>query len=252
MLKPPACSTNDATEEWVEFTGRLFKLFSNPAVLIALIVIVGVVSILLLRHKQHRAWITRLSLGLMLSIIGLSLVGNYLLIAFVPPDNSEAAQAVVVLGRGQDLRKARSAHGLSLVESGRAPLVFFSGKSDANRTVKALEAQGVASAILDGEACSRTTAENAKFTAQVLMERDIKKIILVTDAPHMLRAYLTFQKVGFQVIPQTTPFPSDYGRYRRQVLAVREVISFISYGLQGHYSKPALNRGNPGVRQPSV
>lgn len=237
MLKPPACSTNDATEEWVEFTGRLFKLFSNPAIVIALIVSIGIISIVVLRGKQHRYWLTRISLGFILLTISLSLVGNYLLISFVPADTGETAQAVVVLGRGQDLRKARAAHGLSLVENGRAPLVFFSGKSDANRTVKALEEEGIDSDILDGEACSRTTAENAKFTAQVLMERDITKIILVTDSLHLLRAYLTFKNVGFQVIPHPTPFPPGYSRYRRQVLALREVISFISYGLRGHYSQ---------------
>lgn len=237
MLQPPACSTNDATEEWVEFTGRLFKLFSNPAIIIALVVIFGVVALLLLRDKQHRAWLTRISLGCILAIISLSLVGNYLLISFVPADTGDTAQAIVVLGRGQDLRKARSVHGLALVESGRAPLVFFSGKSDANRTVETLVEQGIDPRILDGEACSRTTAENAKFTAQVLMERDITKIILVTDALHLLRAYLTFKNLGFQVIPHPTPFPPGYSRYRRQVLAVREVISFVSYGLQGHYSQ---------------
>ncbi|WP_215610266.1 YdcF family protein [Leptothoe spongobia] len=164
-------------------------------------------------------------------------MGRYLLISFVPIDTGEPTQAIVVLGRGKDLREARSALGVSLVKSGRAPLVFFSGKSDAPRIVKALEEQGVDTGILDGEACSRTTAENAKYTAQVLMERNIKKIILVTDIPHLLRAYLTFSGVGFQVIPHPTPFPASYSRYRRQILSLREVVSFISYGLQGYYSQ---------------
>ena len=239
MLKPPACSTNDATEEWVEFTGRLLKLFSNPAVVLALIAVVGFIFVILVRQRRYRSWVVRISLGLMLVTVIVSLAGRFLLVALVPADTGESADAIVVLGRGKDLRETRSDLGVSLVQAGRAPRVFFSGKSDAPRIVKALEEQGVNPAILEGEACSRTTAENAKYTAQVLMERDLNTIILVTDAPHLLRAYLTFRGVGFQVIPHATPFPPSYGRYRRQVLLLREVVSLISYGLQGHYWLPS-------------
>jgi uncharacterized SAM-binding protein YcdF (DUF218 family) len=57
---------------------------------------------------------------------------------------------------------------------------------------------------------SRTTYENAKFTAKFLKQNDIRKIALVTHALHMPRAKSAFEYFDIQVIPAPTAF---YGRH---------------------------------------
>jgi uncharacterized SAM-binding protein YcdF (DUF218 family) len=65
---------------------------------------------------------------------------------------------------------------------------------------------GVTEEALWYETESRNTYENALFTRQILAEKDIDRIILVTSAMHMPRAVALFEKQGFEVIPA----PADY------------------------------------------
>jgi len=61
--------------------------------------------------------------------------------------------------------------------------------------------QGVADSDLLLEDRSRSTYENARNTAVLLRERGIEKIVLVTDASHMLRAERCFLAQGIEVYP---------------------------------------------------
>jgi len=63
---------------------------------------------------------------------------------------------------------------------------------------------------------SRTTYENAKYTAKFLKQNDIKKIALVTHAWHMPRAIAAFKHFDIQVVPAPTAF---YGRHLTMDLA---------------------------------
>jgi uncharacterized SAM-binding protein YcdF (DUF218 family) len=45
------------------------------------------------------------------------------------------------------------------------------------------------------------TRQNAKRTAPLLKERGIERIVLITDACHMLRAERCFRAQGFEVTP---------------------------------------------------
>ena len=51
---------------------------------------------------------------------------------------------------------------------------------------------------------SRSTFENAKFSAEILFPLGRKKILLVTHSYHMPRAVKMFQQAGFEVIPAPT------------------------------------------------
>jgi uncharacterized SAM-binding protein YcdF (DUF218 family) len=53
---------------------------------------------------------------------------------------------------------------------------------------------------------SVNTYENALFSKDILEEKGIKKIILVTSASHMRRSVALFEQQGFEVIPA----PTDY------------------------------------------
>ena len=56
------------------------------------------------------------------------------------------------------------------------------------------------------EGRSRTTWENAQFSAQVLLPQGIKRVVLVTHAGHMPRAVWSFRKAGFEVVPAPVGF----------------------------------------------
>jgi uncharacterized SAM-binding protein YcdF (DUF218 family) len=70
----------------------------------------------------------------------------------------------------------------------------------------ALVKEGVPAAMILSEQHSRTTHENALYSAQMLRSMGINRIILVTDAYHMLRAEKSFQKQGLQVVPAACGF----------------------------------------------
>jgi uncharacterized SAM-binding protein YcdF (DUF218 family) len=50
------------------------------------------------------------------------------------------------------------------------------------------------------EGLSRTTWENATFSAEILQKEGIKRVLLVTQAWHMPRARGCFEQVGVQVL----------------------------------------------------
>jgi uncharacterized SAM-binding protein YcdF (DUF218 family) len=51
------------------------------------------------------------------------------------------------------------------------------------------------------ESSSRTTYENAVDSARLLKDRDIHRVVLVTDAAHLRRAVACFRKQGLDVVP---------------------------------------------------
>ncbi|RJG12109.1 YdcF family protein [Pseudomonas cavernicola] len=56
------------------------------------------------------------------------------------------------------------------------------------------------------EGLSRTTWENASYSADMLREAGIKRVVLVTQAGHMPRSRWSFERVGFTVIPAPVGF----------------------------------------------
>jgi uncharacterized SAM-binding protein YcdF (DUF218 family) len=60
---------------------------------------------------------------------------------------------------------------------------------------------GIPGDTISTEGGSRSTYENAVFTARLLRARDIHRIVLVTEAYHLPRAAQCFRKQGIEVIP---------------------------------------------------
>ena len=61
---------------------------------------------------------------------------------------------------------------------------------------------------------AKTTKENALFSKEILEKANVKKIILVTNQWHMMRAKLLFERVGFEVLPASVGAgitPETYG-----------------------------------------
>lgn len=108
-----------------------------------------------------------------------------------------------------------------------------------------LVGQGVCPDDVIVEDQARTTHENAINSCKLLRERGIEKVILVTDAAHMLRAAGCFEKEGVAVVPcgcrhRTLHFdgrledflPSGRALVRCDVVA-HEWLGVLWYKLQG-------------------
>ena len=138
--------------------------------------------------------------------------------------DTSAAQAIVVLGgsvrppevlgQAPDLTAAadRVWHATRLYHAGKAPWLVMSGGSDVF-TVATSEAEamrqfaqdlGVPNSAMLLEARSRNTRQNAQFTAEILKDKGVSRILLVTSALHMRRAVPLFESQGLTVIPAAT------------------------------------------------
>ena len=149
--------------------------------------------------------------------------------AQIPMAALPQARAMVVLGGGieppsgsstdVDLQSAadRVWYAARLFHAGKAPLLLLSGGSDPERQAYSearamaifLHDLGVPPQALLLEETSRTTRDNAAFSAALLKARGIDRILLVTSALHMPRALALFQAQGLHVVPAPTDFEGN-------------------------------------------
>lgn len=155
------------------------------------------------------------------------------LMIFLPPDSGAATDAIVVLGRGPIATEQRINSAAQLWQAKRAPLIFTTGRGDAQRMLERLEEKGIPKQALDGDNCALTTLQNAVFTAAILQQQDFRTIVLVTDEPHMLRSLLVFRAQGFTVIPHPIQLPNNWGFKEKYFITLREFIGLISYAWRG-------------------
>lgn len=100
----------------------------------------------------------------------------------------------------------------------RCPVVLSGGKVDAERPGPTLSTamrdflveSGVDESDLVLEDRSATTYENAVKSANLLKQRGIERVILVTDAMHLRRAEGCFQAQGIEVIPRGTSYRANF------------------------------------------
>lgn len=190
-----------------------------------------ILSILLVRRRWRRAGAVGAALAAIWLCIWATPAASEWLIRRVespfPPLAVAAvpqAQAIVVLGGGisppslsqpyADLSAAsdRVWHAARLQKAGKAPLVLLSGGSDSTvSTISEAEAMrtfivdlGVPDSALILETDSRNTRGNALFSARLLRERHISRMLLVTSAMHMTRALAEFRAEGLDVVPIAT------------------------------------------------
>jgi len=119
-------------------------------------------------------------------------------------DRIELGDSVERLTDAALLWKAKKAK--IILISGGSGILFYQGKSEAQLAKQFLIEIGVDEKAILTEEKSRNTAENALYTYEILQEKKIKKIILVTSAFHMKRSLALFEKRGFEI----ETFPTDY------------------------------------------
>ena len=120
------------------------------------------------------------------------------------------------LGSRGDLNQQadRLIHAVALYKAGKAPLLLLTGGGPAGARTEAeqmrdlLALMGVPPEAMLLEEASRDTYQNALFSAALLKQRGIDRILLVTSAFHMRRAAQLFAFQGLEVVPA----PTDYQR----------------------------------------
>jgi uncharacterized SAM-binding protein YcdF (DUF218 family) len=90
---------------------------------------------------------------------------------------------------------------------------------------------------------SRTTYDNARFSARLLREKRIDTIFLVSEAWHLARAVPVFEKTGLRVIPAPTAFRGKDARgllawlpaasaLGRSYAALHEIVGMLWYRIR--------------------
>ncbi|KDD70793.1 uncharacterized SAM-binding protein YcdF (DUF218 family) [Pseudomonas sp. BT76 TE3572] len=137
---------------------------------------------------------------------------------------SQRADAIVVLGSGRErgdlawgadqptgVGLERERYAARLAKASGLPILTSGGL---HYDTPPTEAKLMADSLRDDfgmavrwqEGRSRTTWENAQFSAEVLLPEGIKRVVVVTQAWHMPRAVWSFKKAGFEVVPAPVGF----------------------------------------------
>jgi uncharacterized SAM-binding protein YcdF (DUF218 family) len=146
---------------------------------------------------------------------------------YLPKGDLPTADAIVILGGATrsafpprptvDLNEQgdRVFYGAQLYREGKAPLVIASGgriqwrgggPSESADMAQILEVLGVPSTAILQDPTSLNTYQNAINVQQILQERGLDRILLVTSAMHMPRSLRIFQHLGIDAIPAPTDF----------------------------------------------
>ncbi len=186
-------------------------------------------------------------LGLLL-LLALPVVGDAMLRSLegepLDPAQAQQAQAIVVLGGGRyraapeyggdtvgDVSLTRVRYAAKLQRETGLPLLVSGGKPDGTGLSEAETMRrvlrdefGVAVRWVEGE--SDNTRENALNSAAMLKREGVTRVLLVTHAWHMPRAWRAFEAAGIGVSPAPTLFhrapltplsflPQGYGAARQ-------------------------------------
>ncbi|MEZ6021211.1 MAG: YdcF family protein [Planctomycetota bacterium] len=191
----------------------------------------GFLSLLLLGFALRRPWPRlarglRWAGGLLLALASLPFVSSWAIgtLQHIPPmtEVPEGAEAIVVLGgdflpytpeyptgRVGPLSLERLRHGAWWARRSGLPLLVSCGNirydnlTGAQAMAECLQQDyGLKTRWIEGR--SGTTAENARYSAEMLREEGIDEIVLVTHAWHMPRALESFQRQGLLVHPAPT------------------------------------------------
>ncbi|MBE9138915.1 YdcF family protein [Nodosilinea sp. LEGE 07088] len=224
---------------WPRFTWTIFLWLSSARlVTLTLLGFTAVMAFASGRRYRRRMVITGLTLLASYLIVVsplFSVPSTALLARFVPPDTGGTADAIVVLGREQSAEGDRYATTVDLVANNRAPKILVMGDYNGRQVFRGLEKRNLPTDGLQSATCITTTQEEADSAWAILGPQGVKKIVLITDTPHMLRAWLTFKSIGFEVIPHIEPIRPSVAHHERSFLAIREYFGLASYALLGRF-----------------
>lgn len=236
------------------------------------LLLLAFIGLLLMRRRRRLGGaVVTLSLGL-LALLSMPAVSQAL-IGTLEDDwplmetaraQASGARAIVILGGGRNRRAfefdargetvseptlARVRYGARLARTTGLPLLVSGGRpdgglaSEAELMAEALE-QEFGVKVRWREMLSDDTMENARYSAQLLREAGVVRVLLVTDAMHMTRAMARFRAAGLDPVAAPTNFrsggpltpvdflPSAWG-LRVAYLATREWIGLAVSRMRG-------------------
>ena len=210
------------------FLSKLLPLFLYPLGLACVLMVVALVM-----SWRSPRWVpVPVALALIVLLLGSnSWVANSLVRSLewqqIPEKELPTADAIVVLGGATksafpprpavDLSEEgdRVLYGAQLYREGKAPLVIASGgrvdwrgggPSESGDMAEVLETLGVPTSAILQDPSSLNTYQNAVNVRQIMKERGIQRVLLVTSAMHMPRSLRIFQRLGIEAIPAPTDF----------------------------------------------
>lgn len=148
-------------------------------------------------------------------------------------DSGEStADIAVVLGGGELARAERAAE---LYHDNKVPRILLSGAGDCESNELILLRAGVPEAAILREDRSRSTMQNAQFTAPILKQLGVHRVIIVTSWYHSRRALACFRGVlpdaTFLSRPSYEGFSESWEDYNTQGYVVSEYVKTIGYWL---------------------
>jgi vancomycin permeability regulator SanA len=186
-------------------------------------------------------WLVRLTLAAMLIpvlYLGWTAAGIW---QTAKEDQRPESDAIVVLGAAQydgdpsDVFEARLDHARELYEAGVAPLiVVLGGKQAGDRFT---EAQAGAAYLerdlpadrVTGVKAGVTTLDSLKRFTGLAQERNIRRIVIVSDPLHLRRARQMAEDLGFEVAVSASHI--DESEERKRTGLIRETLTLAFYRL---------------------
>jgi uncharacterized SAM-binding protein YcdF (DUF218 family) len=126
------------------------------------------------------------------------------------------ADVIIVLGGGDDVHE-RVIRAAEFYNLHAAPRVLVTGFGDAAMNRRILIRLGVPATNILVESKSKTTRENAEFSAKILQAQNLHSAIIVTSWYHSRRALKTFEHYGpnFQFYSRPSYFLYRRARWTR-------------------------------------
>jgi uncharacterized SAM-binding protein YcdF (DUF218 family) len=147
---------------------------------------------------------------------------------YLPPAELPTAEVIVLLGGGTSPAEPprpmvevngagdRVLYAAQLYHEGKAPVILASGgfitwlserpSTPAGEMLELLELAGVPQEAVWLQEKSQNTYEDALYCAEMLREKGITRVLLVTSALHMPRSVALFEAQGIEVIPAPADF----------------------------------------------
>jgi uncharacterized SAM-binding protein YcdF (DUF218 family) len=161
----------------------------------------------------------RVAVGVALAVLGYCVLLTWVWWAS-RQDQRVSADTIVVLGAAQyngrpsPVLRARLDHALQLYRLGLAKVIVVTGGigtgdrvSEATVGHRYLRQQSVPDSALVVRADGRTTAESMHSVAEWMAERELTRVLLVSDPFHMARLKLEARRVRLE--PFTSPTPTS-------------------------------------------
>ncbi|MBN1371168.1 MAG: YdcF family protein [Anaerolineaceae bacterium] len=187
---------------------------------------------------------------------------------YLPPAEIPTAEVIVVLGGGTIPAEAprpmveinsagdRVLYAAQLYRDGKAPAVLASGgfitwlddrpSTPAEEMSALLQLAGVPEEAIWLQNRSQNTREDALYSTEMLREKGINRVLLVTSAMHMPRSVALFEAQGLEVVPLPVDFAvseegwaglwhADFGAFLTRLLPSASSLSLTTNCLHEYY-----------------